>query len=399
MLAFAQQPGVVELAGVDESQGQLSTVWAPGGSLESSTIDLATSARVLATVAATVADLHDRGIVHGRLQPGHVLLGSNSEAWLTGFAEASLDGRADRLVDLRAMASLINYVVGRHGPGPRTVPPRPSTGHRSPGASRARLAHDLQQIARRAEQPAGEPQCSIREVARLLRETADMAGASPSPGRSWRRPSNRILAIAGTTAAVLLVGSLTVSRGHSGPPAAAAPTATDPPATSTPATDTTATTTTPTATTATAAAPVSEASASPGAPPAASTRPEPQCASAANSDHGGVDVDGDGCPDPVVIDHGVVTVGAQRYRLSTEPNDQVLVADWDCDGIATPVILRTRTGAIEVFDTWATATTPATARPVTIDPAVVMLRSSGGRCPELSATKTDGTTAVVSLTP
>src|SRR5438132_5158026 len=110
-LAFAQQPGVVELAGFDEAEGRLCTAWAPGGSLEGTTLDLPGATRALATVATTLADLHDRGIVHGRVQAGHVLVGSNSEAWLTGFAESSLDGSVDRLVDLRAMATLIDQIA------------------------------------------------------------------------------------------------------------------------------------------------------------------------------------------------------------------------------------------------------------------------------------------------
>jgi hypothetical protein len=39
------------------------------------------------------------------------------------------------------------------------------------------------------------------------------------------------------------------------------------------------------------------------------------------------------------------------------------VADWDCDGRATPALVRAATGEVWVYDRWATAAGPVAARP------------------------------------
>ncbi len=68
----------------------------------------------------------------------------------------------------------------------------------------------------------------------------------------------------------------------------------------------------------------------------------------------------DGCGDAVTIEGNVVIVGERRYRFGSE-GDVVAVGDWDCDGSATPAVLRPATGAVHVFDEWATDGEPTTA--------------------------------------
>jgi tRNA A-37 threonylcarbamoyl transferase component Bud32 len=112
-LVLARGPGVVELvdSGDDEHGGAwLTTRYVGGGTLP----DLARTAghdgaiRALGQVADTLADLHERGIVHGRVTGDHVVGGAR--ALLCGFAGAqvaAVDDAIDRAVDTAAFASLV----------------------------------------------------------------------------------------------------------------------------------------------------------------------------------------------------------------------------------------------------------------------------------------------------
>ena len=40
--------------------------------------------------------------------------------------------------------------------------------------------------------------------------------------------------------------------------------------------------------------------------------------------------------------------------MSVDPADIIVVGDWDCDGVATPAVLRVPSGAIDVVDHWPT---------------------------------------------
>jgi hypothetical protein len=64
----------------------------------------------------------------------------------------------------------------------------------------------------------------------------------------------------------------------------------------------------------------------------------------------------------------VVTVGggpAVRYRLG-RPGDQLLLADWDCDGDPDPVLYRPATGGLYRFHDWPTTATGAVSEPVVL---------------------------------
>lgn len=64
------------------------------------------------------------------------------------------------------------------------------------------------------------------------------------------------------------------------------------------------------------------------------------------------DVDGDGCPDPVVVDGRTVAAAGHRFAAG-EAGDVVSVGDWDCDGVATVGLVRPSSGDIFLFDRWA----------------------------------------------
>src|SRR3546814_2102142 len=63
----------------DDQRWELRTEHA-GRSLEvAGPLEPAVLAAVMASVSSTVADLHDLGIVHGRLGPSHILIGPNGD--------------------------------------------------------------------------------------------------------------------------------------------------------------------------------------------------------------------------------------------------------------------------------------------------------------------------------
>ncbi|HTN78894.1 MAG TPA: hypothetical protein VMK16_04395, partial [Acidimicrobiales bacterium] len=73
------------------------------------------------------------------------------------------------------------------------------------------------------------------------------------------------------------------------------------------------------------------------------------------------DVDGDGCPDALIIDGSQIVVDGVRYDVG-QSGDALSVADWDCDGRDTAALVRPSTGEVYVFDGWATKAEPTTGR-------------------------------------
>jgi hypothetical protein len=71
------------------------------------------------------------------------------------------------------------------------------------------------------------------------------------------------------------------------------------------------------------------------------------------------DVDGDGCPEPLVVDGSTVDAGVARWQLG-EPGDVVTLGDWDCDGNASAALLRPGTGDVFLFSAWAEMGEPVT---------------------------------------
>ena len=118
LLELARGLGVVDLvAWGDEADGGawLSTRYVAGGTLT----DLIRSAgepaatAALARVGGALADLHHRGMVHGRVTPDHVVGGATG-ALLCGLSAASVAGTGlppDALVDRQAFAALVSSTL------------------------------------------------------------------------------------------------------------------------------------------------------------------------------------------------------------------------------------------------------------------------------------------------
>src|SRR5687767_6114816 len=80
-LAEARHPGVVEL--IDTAGDVLRTRMVEGGPLSAmGPMPAAEVAGVAAAVAATLADLHDLGVVHGGIDASHVLVAADGRPLL-----------------------------------------------------------------------------------------------------------------------------------------------------------------------------------------------------------------------------------------------------------------------------------------------------------------------------
>ena len=77
------------------------------------------------------------------------------------------------------------------------------------------------------------------------------------------------------------------------------------------------------------------------------------------------DVDGDGCGEPVTIDGPLVNVDGVTYRVGRD-DDLVAVGDWDCDGTATPTVVRPSSGEVLRYSRWARGGETLHADPVAV---------------------------------
>lgn len=195
VLELARGPGVVDLvAAGDESDGGawLCTRYLAGGTLtdvlRAEGEPAATAA--LARVAGALADLHDRGIVHGRCTADHVV-GGASEASLCGFSAATaaaLDGAADPLVDRRGFASLVESTL-RSDADAASRARRAVAGLAEPrhGTSLRAVAAELRALAR--DSGWVDPVTPGPQGVRMARAAGDTPDEEPT--RVLRRPVPR----------------------------------------------------------------------------------------------------------------------------------------------------------------------------------------------------------------
>ena len=320
--------------------------------------DPAERAAGVAALAAVVADLHDLGIAHCQLSPAHVLHGEDDRPVLCGLrlaAEASLSNRHG---DLVALAELC------HDPGLEGGPLIPKLLSLADATRAGRLS--ARELARRLDLLLAKRSTAAEPI----RAVGHGSGA-----RLKNRSRRRSLMVAGALLAAS-AGALAVgiwSRGGQ--------------ATSTPATiidgaeprdETGNQAVGPAATGDTAAAVGLAAS-----PTLASPEPgfsAPMVPGSVGRSFGvapdrvGGSVGGDpgsvpsGSPLPPTADFddrglpknpsgnetgAVLEHGGHRYGVGA-PGDFVQTGDWDCDGQATPVIVRPSTGHVVLFDAWPT---------------------------------------------
>lgn len=175
-LERARHPGVVEVLRADD--GRLELAWVGSHTLETTTLSVPAAAGVLAAVAVTVADLHGLGVVHGRLDPSHVILAGDGRPVLCGLRGADPgEPEPGPAEDVAAVGRLIDHLLGPDAE-PEPIPDRRWA--RRPWAGYHRRT--LQLLADRAthDDPARRP--TARALANAIVEAVPDARLVPRAG-------------------------------------------------------------------------------------------------------------------------------------------------------------------------------------------------------------------------
>ena len=242
LLELAQGPGVVELVatGVEpDGDTWLTTRYLAGGTLtdllRAGGEPAATAA--LARVARTLADLHERGVVHGRCTADHVV-GGASGASLCGFSgatAAALDGSVDPQVDRSDLATLVTTTLRSDSDVARRArravaglaAKRHGTNLRAVAAELWALARESGWVDPDATGPtsvriapdAGAPDEQPVLVHRRPRRVEGEARARVRPSTRSARSMGLAMAVAAVAACAVLLGAL-VARDSAPSPAA-----------------------------------------------------------------------------------------------------------------------------------------------------------------------------------
>lgn len=258
------------------------------------------AAELVADAAATVADLHAAGVVHGDLQPEHVLVAGDRTVLCSLAADPAGRSPADDVLGLgRCLATVLDPDLDEE-PIPDRRPWRrtPWVGYRhralltladqatadEPG--RRPAARAFADAVRNVAGPADEPErTSARTYAQDL---VDLVVVRLRHRHPRRRVRVAALAVAGLV--VVGVGLAGVTR-------------------------------------------------RPAAEPVARACPA------------GPDLDGDGCPEDLRLGQGWIEVDGRRYRVG-RPGNALAVGDWDGDGLATVALLQRGTGQVWRFAPW-----------------------------------------------
>ena len=169
-LERARHPGVVALVAADHDH--LDLEWAGAETLALARLTRGSAARILTAVATTVSDLHDLGIVHGRIDETHVVIGPELQPRLCGLRGSDPGcpepGPADDVADLGLLLKRAIGMSAEHGVVPdhrwRAWP-------RSGGRDRA-----LEAIIDRATDPDPARRPTARALARSLAEVVPDVG-------------------------------------------------------------------------------------------------------------------------------------------------------------------------------------------------------------------------------
>ena len=198
LLGRLDHPGVVRLVDFQEGPpAALRTAFVGPDSWRTTSA----SPAEFAALTATIADLHDSGVVHGDLTPDHVLLDRDHRPILCGFADAGPATDERVRADREALAAMLRHEAGRHGNG---------VGHR----------------LRDAADVLDEPDLPTRAAIRLLDQQA------PPDDHTRSGPSRRHAMVVVCVVAAALVAFLLADGDGDGPTPALAPTPTaEPPGT------------------------------------------------------------------------------------------------------------------------------------------------------------------------
>jgi hypothetical protein len=396
MLGLAQRPGVVEVAGLfDGEEATELTLRMAGDRMHiPGSLAPAQAASLLQDLATTVADLHERGVTHGRIGIDHLVLDAAGHPVLCGFGDAWAHTGVDparlargQAADVAALGELLTLLL-------------------APGSDIAVLPehrHHLSAEERLREQRDGER--------RALLTLADQAAAADVE----RRPS------AARFAELLSRASPTPDRAATGEPTAAAAGFGDLPSAGRIGA-------------AGAESPATQRLARPEplrrlVPPLPQLRWRSALPSASSLErlrslpfraagiallaltglgllttgvaslrHGSrPHLDGP-VEASIRVAGRTVTVGSRRFELG-QAGDLVTLGSWRCDGSTMPALLRPSTGEVFVFDSWASPGHDVTVHPTAVMPGARSLQATpaAGGCMGLSVVLADGTMQAVPL--
>jgi len=289
------------------------------------------AAHLIADLAATLADLHARGVVHGAVRPEHVLVAGDRTV-LCGFAPTSVDrSPAD---DVDGIGTTMRGLLApelEEEPIPDRRPWRRTPWHGYRHRALLTLADQATD-----DDPGRRP--GARALAESVGSLSGAPSARPDPGRvrertgpTWTAALSDLIAVhrprrgrwtptvsstplgQRSRVRVALLGVVGIGLGGFGLVGVVGDRAPSRPG------------------------PIDLAG-------DAASCPEPAGGTSA-------DVDGDGCPEPVRLGHGWIEVDGRRFRVG-RPGNALAVGDWDGDGAATVALLQRRTGDVWRFATW-----------------------------------------------
>ena len=344
-LRRAAHPGVVSLIRSGPAADGWELVLSYGGR-SLATLDgpsLTEAATIVAGLASTMADLHELGLTHGRIEPSHVLLSDRGCPRLCGFGAG--EPAAAPADDVAALGALLDQLLGADDE-PEPIPER-RFGARRRWRGWERRALLLLADQATAEDPSRRP--TARRLAAAIAATVPAADdVHPAAYEGAADPIERLRPVADTGQASSPRRALPIALAVLG-------------------------------VVLTGAAVVRLRAPEPEAPPREGDAALVELRVAAPVD------------DSLVVDDG------RRYRVGQE-GDHLLVADWSCDGHPTPAVYRPLTHEVFLFDRW-TDSEPLTVRPAaTVTDAVEMVSVLGSDgCPRLSLRTVAGALVPVSL--
>lgn len=303
-------------------------------------------ATIVSQAATTLADLHDRGIVHGRLDASSILWTPSGCAMVCEFGTPPGDrgGLVTPSDDVAALGAIVVEALDRGVLD--TNDPRLRRQRRS-------VAHELA-LRAVASDAGADPPTRRPPIRRLAGELAQLADTS----RRRRRPAapiaRRSASPGGVSVAllppILALSLVLVVLALRWPAHAARPAPPTPPHTAT------------------------EVPAGPTLP----TAPNPACVATVGSPTRAGD-----CPNSVAVDGNVVTADGHPYVVGV-PGDKLVVGDWDCDGDMAAALLRPSSGEVLVFADFADGATLAATTARSVDGAVDFAFSGvSDGCPSL----------------
>jgi eukaryotic-like serine/threonine-protein kinase len=180
-LRAAAHPGVVELveSGPDGDGWVLRLVHGGPTLGADRHLSVERAAALVAAIAETVADLHDIGVVHGRITPAHVVVGPRGRPRLCGLGTGTGpdDTTPTPADDVAALGRLLAHLVGVDGEA-EPIPERRWGRHRWVGVTRRSLLTLADQAC--ADVPTRRP--SARRLAQAIVEAVPEARLGPLEG-------------------------------------------------------------------------------------------------------------------------------------------------------------------------------------------------------------------------